>query len=114
MNEDSQLRLESENWLSIGEAAKYLRVSKDTLRRWEKEKILKAYRSPTNRRYYRKEDLEYIFIKKPELEEQPPGETSLASPHAKKESRLSLVTISLLSIYIVLMIFLAWLLLQSQ
>ncbi|MFZ5366467.1 MAG: MerR family DNA-binding transcriptional regulator [Patescibacteria group bacterium] len=106
MNETNQ-----EGWLSIGEAAKLLRVSKDTLRRWEKQGIIKAHRSPTNRRYYKKQDLDYVFSKKPDLIEKPSEkETSLP---AKKESQLSLVIASLLTIYIVLMIFLAFLLLRA-
>lgn len=115
MNENSQLRLKADpltgGWVSISEAAKYLRISKDTLRRWEKEKIIKAYRSPTNRRYYRKEELEYVFSRKPDLEEKPPKpEEGKRTP----QDRHSFVIITLLTLYVVLMIFLAWLLLQSS
>lgn len=101
----------NDHWLSIGEAAKYLRISKDTLRRWEKKGIIKTHRSPTNRRYYKKEELGFIFSKKPDLkkEEKP---TTPAQP-VKKESKLTLVIASLLGIYIVLMIFLAWLLIRG-
>ena len=102
---------ESNQWFSIGEAAKYLRISKDTLRRWEKQKIIKSYRSPTNRRYFQKGDLNYVFSQKPELKEEPPKEESSLPP--KKENRLNLVTIILLSICIILMIFLAWILLRA-
>lgn len=49
------------NWLTIGQAAKHLGVSRDTLRRWEKKGKLKAVRSPTNRRYYTKRQLEEIM-----------------------------------------------------
>lgn len=99
----------SENWLSIGEAAKLLRVSKDTLRRWEKKGIIKPHRSPTNRRYYKRETLDYIFSKKPDLKAKP-----LETPSSdKKESRLPLVAIGLLSLYVILMVFLAWLLLRA-
>jgi excisionase family DNA binding protein len=48
-------------WVSIGEAAKYLGVSRDTLRRWEKRGKIKAIRSPTNRRYYTKKQLNEIM-----------------------------------------------------
>lgn len=48
-------------WLSIGQAAKYLGVSRDSLRRWEKRGKLKAVRSPTNRRYYTKKQLDEIM-----------------------------------------------------
>lgn len=39
-------------WISIGDASKYLGISRDTLRRWEKRGVLKPLRSPTNHRYY--------------------------------------------------------------
>jgi len=45
-------------WLSIGEAAKYLGVSRDTLRRWEKRDKIKSYRTPSGRRKYTLYDLE--------------------------------------------------------
>lgn len=106
MNDEYQ-----QGWLSIGEAAKSLRVSKDTLRRWEKKGIIKSYRSPTNRRYYKKEELEYFFSKKPDIEEKPLKEP-VAPRSTQKESRLPLLAATLLTVYIVLMIFLAWLLLR--
>lgn len=46
------------DWLTIGEAAKYLGVSKDTLRRWEKRGKIKSYRTPGGRRRYTMYDLE--------------------------------------------------------
>lgn len=52
---------DNEEWLSIGQAAELLNVSRDTLRRWEKRDKVKAYRSPTNRRYYKKVELENLF-----------------------------------------------------
>lgn len=48
-------------WISIGEAAKYLGISRDTLRRWEKKGKIKPIRSPTNRRYYTKSQLENLM-----------------------------------------------------
>lgn len=50
--------------ISIGEAAEYLNVSIDTLRRWEKKEKVKSYRSPGNHRYFIKEDLDKLFGKK--------------------------------------------------
>jgi excisionase family DNA binding protein len=47
--------------IAIGEAASYLGISRDTLRRWEKRGRLKALRSPTNRRYYTKEQLDRLM-----------------------------------------------------
>lgn len=49
-------------WMSIGQAAKYLGVSRDTLRRWEKRGKIKAVRSPTNRRYYTKKQLDELML----------------------------------------------------
>lgn len=47
--------------IAIGEAASYLGISRDTLRRWEKRGRLKALRSPTNRRYYTKNQLDQLM-----------------------------------------------------
>jgi excisionase family DNA binding protein len=47
--------------LTIGEAAKRVGVSRDTLRRWEKKGKLKSQRSPTNRRYYNPEQLDFLI-----------------------------------------------------
>ena len=52
-------------WMSIGKAADYLGISRDTLRRWEIRKMIKAFRSPTNRRYYTKKQLDMVMINKP-------------------------------------------------
>lgn len=52
---------EKPQWMSIGEAAKYLGVSRDTLRRWGKKGKIKAIRSPTNRRYYTKKQLDKLM-----------------------------------------------------
>lgn len=52
--------------MSIGEAAQYLGVSRDTLRRWEKKGKIKALRSPTNRRYYTKKQLDELMADKKE------------------------------------------------
>ena len=50
-----------EQWLSIGDAATRLGVSRDTLRRWEKVGKIKVYRSPTNRRIYKQSELEAVY-----------------------------------------------------
>ena len=54
MSKDSQ-------WITIGDAAKRLGVSRDTLRRWEKAGKIKPVRSPTNRRYYTKSQLDGLM-----------------------------------------------------
>lgn len=50
--------------LSIGEAADYLGVSIDTLRRWEKKEKIEAYRSPGGHRYFKIRELDELFGKK--------------------------------------------------
>lgn len=103
MNKDDQ-----EAWLSISEAAKYLRVSKDTLRRWEKKGILKAHRSPTNRRFYKRKDLERFFSKKEEVEEK----KREVMPQTKNNLS-SLIIIGFFTTFIVIAAFLTWLLLTT-
>ncbi|AKM83292.1 hypothetical protein A2422_03700 [Candidatus Woesebacteria bacterium RIFOXYC1_FULL_31_51] len=55
MNTDLNIRL------SISEASKLLKISKDTLRRWERNGYIKPLRTPTNRRYYNKLQLISIY-----------------------------------------------------
>lgn len=50
--------------ISIGEAANYLNVSIDTLRRWEKKGKIEPLRSPGGHRYYTRYDLDNLFGKK--------------------------------------------------
>ena len=47
--------------LSIGNAADYLGVSIDTLRRWERKKRITAFRSPGGHRYFFKKELDELF-----------------------------------------------------
>ena len=47
--------------LAIGDAAKYLGVSIDTLRRWEKKGKVVPLRSPGGHRYFDKEALDKLF-----------------------------------------------------
>jgi len=51
-----QLKILSE-LLSIGEAALILGVSRDTLRRWEKAKLISSQRLPNGHRRYRRDDV---------------------------------------------------------
>lgn len=53
-----------EGRLSIGKAAKYLGVSIDTLRRWEKNGRITALRSPGGHRYFEGSQLDNLFGKK--------------------------------------------------
>ncbi len=50
--------------MSIGKAAKYLGVSVDTLRRWEKKGRLTSDRSPGGHRFFQKAGLEKLFDKR--------------------------------------------------
>ena len=51
-------------YLTIKETAKKLGVSRQTLRNWDNEKKLKAYRNPINNyRIYKPEDIE-LFLRK--------------------------------------------------
>jgi excisionase family DNA binding protein len=56
---------------SIGKAAKYLGVSIDTLRRWEKKGKIMALRSPGGHRYFIRRDLDNLFGSKYERVDQP-------------------------------------------
>jgi DNA (cytosine-5)-methyltransferase 1 len=50
------------DYLTIKEAAKFLGVVPNTLRNWERDKKISAYRNPLNRyRLYKKEDLETLL-----------------------------------------------------
>lgn len=51
-------------YMTIGDAAEYLGVSKDTLRRWDRAKKLVARRNPMSRyRLYSKKDLDDLLAR---------------------------------------------------
>jgi excisionase family DNA binding protein len=52
------------NLYTIGQASEYLGVSIDTLRRWEKNGRIEAFRSPGGHRYYERDDLDKLFGKR--------------------------------------------------
>lgn len=79
-------------WMSIGEAAKYLGISRDTLRRWEEKGKIKAIRSPTNRRYYTKSILDAAM----NVKEVSQLKTNPTSPKTKSKTQ-HLVIIGFLS-----------------
>lgn len=62
------MNTEIEELLTIDQAAKILKVSAQTLRRWDKQGILKAVRVGTRRgigdRRYRKQDVEAYISRK--------------------------------------------------
>ena len=80
------------NHLSIGASAKYLGVSIDTLRRWDKKGKLASHRSLGGHRYFLKEDLDNVFNKphhrdvfkselpKPEVSNQATGQIKIETP----------------------------------
>jgi len=81
--------------LSIGEASKYVGVSRDTLRRWEKKGKITPTRSPSNRRYYTQEQLDTL-LKKPKT-----GKKAVPLPAPKPSlAPLKLVFYSLLALVI--------------
>ncbi|MFC1842004.1 MerR family DNA-binding transcriptional regulator [Candidatus Dependentiae bacterium] len=50
------------DYLKITDAAKFLGVTANTLRNWEKEKKIKVYRNPQNLyRLYKRKDLEELL-----------------------------------------------------
>lgn len=50
------------DYLKIQDAAKFIGVTANTLRNWEKEKKITVYRNPQNSyRLYKKEDLEKLL-----------------------------------------------------
>lgn len=77
------------NFLTIGESSKYLGVSIDTLRRWEKRGKINAYRSPGGHRYFRKEDLEKIFGTKYERHETTQPQSSVTELKLDEERETS-------------------------
>ena len=50
-------------YFTIGEAATYLNVSRDTLRRWDKDGTLVPVRSPKQYRLYTKDQLDEMLPK---------------------------------------------------
>lgn len=46
------MKVDNSKVLKLKEFAELIGVSIKTLQRWDNEGILKAYRTPTNRRYY--------------------------------------------------------------
>jgi excisionase family DNA binding protein len=57
-------RKKTRQLLGIGDAAKYLGVSIDTIRRWEKKGRIESFRSPGGHRYFQKAELDTLFDKK--------------------------------------------------
>jgi len=85
-------------WMSIGEAAKHIGVSRDTLRRWEKKGKLKAVRSPTNRRYYTKKQLDELMSGKKRERVRKPGKRVGKTPKLIIAGGLSFIVAAILAL----------------
>jgi len=62
------------DWLTLGQAAKYLGVAQSTIRKWSDQKKLPAFYTPGGHRRYRRSDLD-VF-----LERSGPGGVSRGGP----------------------------------
>src|SRR3954463_4185918 len=64
-----------DDFLRIGDAAAYVGVSSQTLRRWDADGLLEAVRQPGNSyRYYRRADLEPFRLEYQQAERENPGQ----------------------------------------
>lgn len=106
----AKAKSQKSNWLSIGQAAEYLGISRDTLRRWEKKDMLSPTRSPTNRRYYTQSILDEVMKKKQGKDIFIPGKEKGGKQRLQKISQKNL-GISILAGFITLIVIfaLAWL-----
>lgn len=82
----------SRKWLSISEAAKYLGVSKDTLRRWEKKGKLTSRRTIGRHRRYSKKQLENILRQPIEQVFEKKTQTITKTPHTSYASKTPTTT----------------------
>lgn len=57
----------------VGEFAKLLNVTVKTLQNWDKQGTLKAYRTPTNQRFYTEEQLNQVLGLSNESQEEKTG-----------------------------------------
>lgn len=96
--------------LTIGQACKYVGVSRDTLRRWEKKGKIKPLRSPSNRRYYTKDQLDELLNKK---DQSPTPESAKAKVDKIDKESLKLVIYSLLAVFLTFIIGLGLLFLKG-
>ncbi|MCX7928827.1 MAG: helix-turn-helix domain-containing protein [Patescibacteria group bacterium] len=78
MNNNQQSNQPIKQFLSIGEAASYLGVSIDTLRRWTKAGKISDARSPGGHRYFRKTDLDNLFNTKYERYNEPKPKNTIS------------------------------------
>jgi excisionase family DNA binding protein len=84
--------MQDKKWYTISEAAKYLGVSPDTLRRWEKAgKISAPKRTAGGARRYSKDLLDEILGGGKEEETSAPQTTTKSKPVGKKSKKSFLV-----------------------
>lgn len=97
--------MDKENkWVAIGDASKYLGVSRDTLRRWERRGKIKAIRSPTNRRYYTKKQLDELMAGKIQEQRKEKGEGTQISTKRKGRRIIRLIIAAGLSFLVAALI----------
>lgn len=100
--------VEGPTWMTIGDAAKYLGVSRDTLRRWDKKwGGAKAVRSPSNHRYYTKKQLDQLMSSAR-------GEVVTDTDQPLKVNRSQIVTYSIIALFVTLSFALTILYLSSN
>ena len=73
-NPGKQPPLGETDWLTLGQAARYLGVAQSTIRKWSDQKKLPAFYTPGGHRRYRRSDLD-VF-----LERSGPGGVSRGGP----------------------------------
>jgi excisionase family DNA binding protein len=57
-SEDRRAPANEADWLTLGQAAKYLGVAQSTIRKWSDQERLKAFYTPGGHRRYRRRDLD--------------------------------------------------------
>ena len=57
-NENRRAPANEPDWLTLGQAAKYLGVAQSTIRKWSDQERLKAFYTPGGHRRYRRRDLD--------------------------------------------------------
>ena len=97
--------------LGIGNSAKLLGVSVDTLRRWEKKGKVTSHRSPGGHRYFLRSDLEKVFIKKYDREK---VKVDLTQPESRPHTLNKYLLITLGVFFVVDIILVTFYLLASK
>ncbi len=99
--------MQDKKWYTISEAAKYLGVSPDTLRRWEKaEKIPAPKRTAGGARRYSKELLDQILSGGKKEKAPPPKQASETTTGGSKKPFLIGLIVSIITLAILLPILL--------